>query len=58
MRLALLDLVLRVTTSPSNDLVGLRVEGELRESTTHEVEELWRSYLNSGAPRRPYGGIN
>jgi hypothetical protein len=49
--------VLRVTTSPSNDLIGLRVEGELTESTTHEVEELCRSYLNDEAPRRLYGGI-
>jgi RNA polymerase sigma-70 factor (ECF subfamily) len=40
--------VLRVTTSQSNDLVELRVEGELTESTTHEVEELCRSYLNDG----------
>jgi len=37
--------VLRITTSQSNDLVELRVEGELTESTTHELEQLSRSYL-------------
>jgi len=40
--------VLRVTTSQNDDLVELRVEGELTESTTHEVEELSRSYLGAG----------
>jgi RNA polymerase sigma-70 factor (ECF subfamily) len=40
--------VLRVTTSQNNDLVELRVEGELTESTTHEVEELSRNYLGTG----------
>jgi hypothetical protein len=38
--------VLRVTTSQNNDLVELRVEGELTESTTREVEELCQGYLN------------
>jgi RNA polymerase sigma-70 factor (ECF subfamily) len=37
--------VLRITTSQNNDLVELRVEGELTESTTHELEQLSRSYL-------------
>lgn len=37
--------MLRITTSQNNDLVELRVEGELTESTTHELEQLSRSYL-------------
>ena len=37
--------MLRITTSQSNDLVELRVEGELTESTTHQLEQLSRSYL-------------
>jgi RNA polymerase sigma-70 factor, ECF subfamily len=37
--------VLRITTSQNNDLVELRVEGELTESTTHELAQLSRSYL-------------
>jgi RNA polymerase sigma-70 factor (ECF subfamily) len=40
--------VLRITISQNNDLVELRVEGELTESTTHEVEELSQSYLGAG----------
>jgi RNA polymerase sigma-70 factor, ECF subfamily len=40
--------VLRITTSQDNDLVELRVEGELTESTTHELEQLSRSYLGVG----------
>jgi RNA polymerase sigma-70 factor (ECF subfamily) len=40
--------VLRVTASQNDNLVELRVEGELTESTTHEVEELSRSYLGAG----------
>jgi RNA polymerase sigma-70 factor, ECF subfamily len=37
--------VLRITTSQSNDRIELRIEGELTESTTHELEQLSRSYL-------------
>jgi hypothetical protein len=37
--------VLRITTSQNNDLLELRVEGEPTESTTHELEQLSRSYL-------------
>jgi RNA polymerase sigma-70 factor (ECF subfamily) len=37
--------VLRITISQNNDLVELRVEGELTESTTYELEQLSRSYL-------------
>src|SRR5260370_13922323 len=44
-RLALLQVMVRLTTSQNNDLVELRVEGELTESTTHELEQLSRSYL-------------
>ena len=40
--------MLRITTSQNNDLVELRVEGELTESTTHELEQLSRSYLGVG----------
>jgi len=40
--------VLRITTSQNNDLVELRVEGELTVSTTHELEQLSRSYLDTG----------
>jgi RNA polymerase sigma-70 factor, ECF subfamily len=47
-RLALLQVMVRLTTSQNNDLVELRVEGELTESTTHEVEQLSRSYLGAG----------
>jgi RNA polymerase sigma-70 factor, ECF subfamily len=43
-----LKVVLRVTTSQNDNLVELRVEGELTESTTHEVEQLSRSYLGAG----------
>jgi RNA polymerase sigma-70 factor, ECF subfamily len=39
--------VLRITTSQKNDLVELRVEGELTESTTHELEQLSRDYLRA-----------
>src|SRR5260370_26751045 len=37
--------MVRLTPSQNNDLVELRVEGELTESTTHELEQLSRSYL-------------
>lgn len=40
--------VLRVTASQNNQTVELRVEGELTESTTEEVERLCRSYLGGG----------
>jgi RNA polymerase sigma-70 factor (ECF subfamily) len=40
--------VLRITTTQNDNLVELRVEGELTESTTHEVEQLSRSYLGAG----------
>ena len=40
--------VLRVTASQNNELVELRVEGELTESTTHEVDWLCRRYLGDG----------
>jgi RNA polymerase sigma-70 factor, ECF subfamily len=40
--------VLRVTTSQNNDLVELRIEGELTETTTHEVDQLSRSHLGAG----------
>jgi RNA polymerase sigma-70 factor, ECF subfamily len=40
--------MVRLTASQNNDLVELRVEGELTESTTHEVEQLSRSYLGAG----------
>ena len=40
--------MLRITTSQSNDRIELRVEGELTESTTHELEQLSRSYLGVG----------
>jgi RNA polymerase sigma-70 factor (ECF subfamily) len=39
--------VLRITASQNNDLVELRVEGELTESTTHELEQLSRIYLGA-----------
>jgi RNA polymerase sigma-70 factor, ECF subfamily len=47
-RLALLQVVLRVTTLQNDTLVELRVEGELTETTTHEVEQLSRSHLGAG----------
>jgi RNA polymerase sigma-70 factor, ECF subfamily len=40
--------MVRLTTSQNNDLVELRVEGELTETTTHEVEQLSRSHLGAG----------
>jgi RNA polymerase sigma-70 factor (ECF subfamily) len=40
--------VLRVTTSLDNELAELRVEGELTQSTTHDVERLCRTYLGEG----------
>ena len=40
--------MLRVTTSQNDNLVELRIEGELTQSTTHEVERLCRSYLSEG----------
>src|SRR6516162_7825888 len=46
--LALPQVVLRITTSQNDDTVELRVEGELMESTTHEVEQLSRSHLGAG----------
>ena len=39
--------MLRITTSQNHDLVELRVEGELTESTTRELEQLSRNYLGS-----------
>ncbi len=39
--------MLRITTSQNNDLVELRVEGELTESTTQELEQLSRNYLRA-----------
>jgi RNA polymerase sigma-70 factor (ECF subfamily) len=48
MRLALLRGVLKVTTSLSNDLAELRVEGELTQSTAREVEWLCQNYLDQG----------
>ena len=39
--------MLRITASQNNDLVELRVEGELTESTTHELEQLSRIYLGA-----------
>jgi RNA polymerase sigma-70 factor (ECF subfamily) len=40
--------MVRLTTSQNNDLVELRVEGELTESTTQELEQLSRSHLGAG----------
>jgi RNA polymerase sigma-70 factor, ECF subfamily len=40
--------VLRVTTSQNNEMVELRVEGELTESSTHEVDRVCRRYLGEG----------
>jgi RNA polymerase sigma-70 factor (ECF subfamily) len=40
--------VLRVTTSQNDNLVELRIEGELTQSTAHEVERLCRGYLGEG----------
>ncbi len=40
--------MLRVTTSQNDNLVELRIEGELTQSTTHEVERLCSSYLGEG----------
>jgi RNA polymerase sigma-70 factor, ECF subfamily len=40
--------VLRVTTSQNDNFVELRIEGELTQSTTQEVERLCRSYLSEG----------
>ena len=40
--------MLRVTTSQNDNLVELRIEGELTQSTTQEVERLCRSYLSEG----------
>jgi RNA polymerase sigma-70 factor (ECF subfamily) len=40
--------VLRVTTSLNNELAELRVEGEVTQSTMHEVERICRTYLNEG----------
>jgi RNA polymerase sigma-70 factor (ECF subfamily) len=40
--------VLRITASQNDNLVELRVEGELTESTTYEVEQISRSYLGAG----------
>jgi RNA polymerase sigma-70 factor, ECF subfamily len=42
--------MIRLTTSQNNDLVELRVEGEITELTTNEVEQLSRSHL--GARRK------
>jgi RNA polymerase sigma-70 factor, ECF subfamily len=44
----LLEVVLRITTSQNNQLVELRVEGELTESTARELEQLSRGYLGAG----------
>ena len=40
--------MLRITTSENDNLVELRIEGELTQSTTHEVERLCRGYLGEG----------
>ena len=40
--------MLRVTTSQNDNLVELRIEGELTESTAHEVERLCHGYLGEG----------
>src|SRR5712675_416186 len=47
-RLAFLQVVLRATTSQNNDMVELRVEGELTETTTYEVDQLSRGHLGAG----------
>jgi RNA polymerase sigma-70 factor (ECF subfamily) len=46
--LALHGDVLRVTTSLNKELTELCVEGELTQSTVHEVERLCRNYLGEG----------
>jgi Sigma-70 region 2 len=40
--------VLRITTSENDNLVEHRIEGDLTQSTTHEVERLCRGYLEEG----------
>ncbi len=40
--------VIRVTTSQNNEMVELRVEGELTESSSHEVDRVCRRYLGEG----------
>ena len=40
--------MLRVTTSLNDELAELRVEGELTQSTAHEVERLCGTYLGEG----------
>ncbi len=40
--------MLRITTSENDNLVELRIEGELTQSTTLEVERLCRGYLGEG----------
>jgi RNA polymerase sigma-70 factor, ECF subfamily len=40
--------VLRITTSENDNLVELRVEGDLTQSTTQEVERLCGAYLGEG----------
>jgi RNA polymerase sigma-70 factor (ECF subfamily) len=40
--------MLRVTASLNNELAELRVEGEVTQSTMHEVERLCRTYVDEG----------
>lgn len=40
--------VLRITTSENDNLVELRIEGDLTQSTTHEVDRLCCGYLEEG----------
>lgn len=40
--------MLRVTASQNNQTVELRIEGELTESSTHEVERVCRGYFGEG----------
>ena len=40
--------MLRVTTSLNKELAELRVEGEVTQSTMHEIERLCRTYMDEG----------
>ena len=40
--------MLRITTSENDNLIELRIEGDLTQSTTQEVERLCRGYLGEG----------
>jgi RNA polymerase sigma-70 factor, ECF subfamily len=40
--------MLRITTSENDNLIELRIEGDLTQATTQEVERLCRSYLGEG----------